>query len=264
MSSLFIRSCPSALGYFSRATSLSECPLKRLCSVGCTDTRSVELSYNVFDGKNKQTPLVLLHGLFGSKSNFQSIAKAFVQRTGREVITVDARNHGNSAHSPTITYEAMSLDLQKLLRSLQLTKVILVGHSMGGKTAMTVALQKPDLVERLVVVDIGPGYTTVHTSFPSYIAAMKMIQLDSNIPRSTAKRVAEDQLRNVITEPTVRQFLLTNLVEQDGQYIWRVNLDAIIRHKNDIIGFPEFSTTYLGPTLFLAGANSPYVSTKFI
>ncbi|KAK3555645.1 hypothetical protein QTP86_025623 [Hemibagrus guttatus] len=160
-----------------------------------TSTSPVNLSYDVYDGKEDGVPLVFLHGLFGSKSNFNSIAKSLVQRTGRKVLTVDARNHGNSAHSPGLTYEAMSKDLKHLLNQLHIGKCILIGHSMGGKTAMTTALSQPNLVERLVVVDISPVPTTARTFMKGYIDAMKEVKIPSNIPRSTARRVAEDQLR---------------------------------------------------------------------
>ncbi|KAK3524371.1 hypothetical protein QTP70_028025, partial [Hemibagrus guttatus] len=163
-----------------------------VCSICCSP---VNLSYDVYDGKEDGVPLVFLHGLFGSKSNFNSIAKSLVQRTGRKVLTVDARNHGNSAHSPGLTYEAMSKDLKHLLNQLHIGKCILIGHSMGGKTAMTTALSQPNLVERLVVVDISPVPTTARTFMKGYIDAMKEVKIPSNIPRSTARRVAEDQLR---------------------------------------------------------------------
>ncbi|KAL2095388.1 hypothetical protein ACEWY4_010107 [Coilia grayii] len=224
--------------------------------------RPVNLTYDVFDGKGDKTPLVFLHGLFGSKSNFQSIAKSLVQRTGRKVLTVDARNHGKSTHSPMITYEAMTNDLTQLLAQLRIGKCILIGHSMGGKVAMTTALTQPNLVERLVVVDISPAPTTPLTNFPAYIQAMKDVKVPNDVPRSTARRLAEDQLRKHVKERSVRQFLLTNLIEEDGQYSWRVNLEAIGNHLKDIMSFPAFNTSYEGPTLFLGGTNSAYISSE--
>uniref|UniRef100_A0A7M4FVS6 sn-1-specific diacylglycerol lipase ABHD11 n=1 Tax=Crocodylus porosus TaxID=8502 RepID=A0A7M4FVS6_CROPO len=171
------------------------------------------------------------------------------------VLTIDARNHGESPHSPIMTYEAMSLDVQHLLSQLHISKCILIGHSMGGKTAMTLALQRPDLVERLVSVDISPTPTGPVTSFPAYISAMKSMSLPRGIPRSTARRLAEDQLRSVVQVPAVRQFLLTNLVEVEGHYMWRLNLEAISHHLPDIMTFPAFQSYYPGPTLFLRGSN---------
>ncbi|KAF5906995.1 protein ABHD11, partial [Clarias magur] len=224
-----------------------------------TSTSHVNLSYDVYDGKEDGIPLVFLHGLFGSKSNFHAIAKSLVQRTGRKVLTVDARNHGHSAHSPDLTYEAMTNDLKHLLNQLHIGKCILIGHSMGGKTAMTTALSQPSLVERLVVVDISPVPTSGRIFMKGYIEAMKEVKVPSSIPRSTARRLAEDQLRNHVKEHSVRHFLLTNLVEQNGHYAWRINLEAISNHLMDLMGFPEFSTTYDGPTLFLGGSNSEYL-----
>ncbi|KAF6715787.1 Alpha/beta hydrolase domain-containing protein 11 [Oryzias melastigma] len=158
----------------------------------------VNLTYDVFDGKGESTPLVFLHGLFGSKSNFHSIAKSLVQRTGRKVLTVDARNHGNSPHSPVLTYEAMASDLKHLLSQLRIEKCVLIGHSMGGKTAMTTALTQPSLVERLVVVDISPAQSATRTNFRQYIQAMQEMKISTDIPRSTARRMAEDQLRRLV------------------------------------------------------------------
>lgn len=133
---------------------------------------------------------------------------------------------------------------------------------MGGKVAMTTALSQPSLVERLVVVDISPSPTSAHSSFCAYIQAMKEVKIASNIPRSTARRLAEDQLRKIVKERSVRQFLLTNLEEQNGHYGWRVNLEAISNHLEDIMGFPDFNNTYEGPTLFLGGSSSAYISSE--
>ncbi|XP_078535631.1 sn-1-specific diacylglycerol lipase ABHD11 isoform X2 [Lissotriton helveticus] len=223
---------------------------------------TVTLAYDLFDGRVNEVPLVFLHGLFGSKSNFQSIAKALVQKTGRKVLTLDARNHGSSPHCATMTYEAMSADVHRLLELLHIKRCILIGHSMGGKTAMAMALQWPDLVQGLVSVDISPSPTSANSSFHTLISAMKSVQVEANIPRSTARRLADEQLRLGVQDPAVRQFLLTNLVEIDGQYVWRVNLQSISQSLPHIMEFPEFHSSYTGPTLFLGGANSPYISSE--
>ncbi|NXU92765.1 ABHDB protein, partial [Xiphorhynchus elegans] len=179
-----------------------------------------------------------------------------------QVLTVDARNHGSSPHSPEMTYEAMSLDVQQLLSRLGITKCILLGHSMGGKTAMTLALQRPDLVERLISVDIGPGSTAPVSEFSSYISAMKAVQVPAGLSRSAARQLADDQLQPVVKLPQLRQFLLTNLVEVEGRYVWRVNLEAISQHLADIMNFPAFHKPYPGPALFLGGSDSPYISSR--
>ncbi|KTF85389.1 hypothetical protein cypCar_00033926 [Cyprinus carpio] len=131
--------------YCSPSSCLSVTGLRHFCSGVSTAERAaspVSLTYDVFDGKGDSTPLVFLHGLFGSKSNFHSIAKSLVQRTDRKVLTVDARNHGKSPHSPVLTYKAMTDDLTHLLGQLHIGKCVLIGHSMGGKVAMTTALSQ--------------------------------------------------------------------------------------------------------------------------
>lgn len=253
-------SCLSVTGLRDFCSGVSR--LDRVGSDSAHAASPINLTYDVFDGKGDGTPLVFLHGLFGSKSNFHSIAKSLVQRTGRKVLTVDARNHGKSPHSPVLNYEAMTYDLTHLLGQLHIGKCVLIGHSMGGKVAMTTALSQPGLVDRLVVVDISPSPTTVHINFDAYIQAMKAVKIASNIPRSTARRLAEDQLRKQVKEHSVRQFLLTNLEEQNGDYGWRINLEAISNHLENLMGFPEFNTTYEGPTLFLGGSNSAYISSE--
>ncbi|KAG8450648.1 hypothetical protein GDO86_003065 [Hymenochirus boettgeri] len=251
-----------ALGPSTRIVTENTCQSFRKFSQRRNNDSVVTLSYDLYEGTSSDTPLVLLHGLFGSKSNFQSIARALVRKTGRKILTLDARNHGTSPHCETITYPAMSADVRQILYQLQIPSCVLIGHSMGGKTAMTLALQEPKLVERLVSVDISPSPTVPQTGFPKYIAAMQRVQLEGKMPRSTARRLAEEQLSSIVQEASIRQFLLTNLVQEDDKFKWRVNLEAISLHLNDLLDFPEFEETYPGPVLFLGGANSPYISSE--
>uniref|UniRef100_A0A8B9XFK7 sn-1-specific diacylglycerol lipase ABHD11 n=1 Tax=Bos mutus grunniens TaxID=30521 RepID=A0A8B9XFK7_BOSMU len=123
-------------------SSFSRLPIAPSSSQGGTEPRPVRLSYKLLDGEAASPALVFLHGLFGSKTNFNFVAKALAQQTGRRVLTVDARNHGESSHSPDMSYEAMSKDLQDLLPHLGLVPCVLIGHSMGGRTAMLLALQR--------------------------------------------------------------------------------------------------------------------------
>ncbi|NXP15785.1 ABHDB protein, partial [Thinocorus orbignyianus] len=223
---------------------------------------AVPLAHTVLGSGGERPPLVLLHGLFGSHGNFQTVAKALVRGGCGKVVTLDARNHGGSPHSPLMTYEAMSLDVQHLLSRLGIAKCILLGHSMGGKTAMTLALQRPDLVERLISVDISPVSSAPVSEFSAYISAMKSVKIPDGLSRSAARQLADEQLRPVVQLPQLRQFLLTNLVEAEGHYVWRVNLEAISHHLTDIMNFPVFHKPYPGPTLFLGGSKSPYISSK--
>ncbi|XP_071882251.1 sn-1-specific diacylglycerol lipase ABHD11 isoform X5 [Anas platyrhynchos] len=221
--------------------------------------RAVPLSHAALGPAGPRPPLVLLHGLFGSRGNLQTAANALARRSGSQVLTLDARNHGSSPHSPVMTYEAMSLDVQQLLARLGIAKCIVLGHSMGGKTAMALALQRPDLVERLISVDISPVSTTLVSEFSAYISAMKSVNIPAGLSRSAARQLADSQLSPAVQHPQLRQFLLTNLVEVEGRYVWRVNLEAISHHLEDIMSFPVFHKPYPGPTLFLGGSNSPYI-----
>lgn len=172
---------------------------------------------------------------------------------------MDARNHGNSPHSPDMSYEIMSQDLQDLLPQLDLVPCVVVGHSMGGRTAMLLALQRPELVERLIAVDISPVEGTGSSHFPAYVAAMRTVNIPDGLPRSHARKLADEQLSSVIQNLAVRQYLLTNLVEVDGRLAWRLNLDALAQHLDKLLTFPQRQESYLGPTLFLLGGNSQFV-----
>ncbi|XP_004630627.1 protein ABHD11 [Octodon degus] len=226
---------------------------------GNTEPRPLPLSYKLLDGEASLPAIVLLHGLFGSKTNFNSIAKALAQQTGRRVLTVDARNHGDSPHSPDVSYEAMSQDLQDLLPQLGLASCVFIGHSMGGKTAMLLALQRPELVDRLMPVDISPVTHTSLSHFSTYVAAMKAVDIPDELPRSRARELADVQLSHMIQNVAVRQFLLTNLVEVKERFGWRVNLDALAQHMDKILAFPQRQESYSGPTLFLLGGDSAFV-----
>ncbi|XP_067866337.1 LOW QUALITY PROTEIN: sn-1-specific diacylglycerol lipase ABHD11 [Heterodontus francisci] len=256
MCGLLLRSCrwAGALG--------TRLPAPIRGASGESAAKPVDLAYDVMNGRSTETPLVFLHGLFGSKSNFYSIAKALVQRTGRMVVTVDNRNHGGSGHSPVMTYEAMSLDLQNLLDTLQLPKCILIGHSMGGKVAMTTALLRPELIEKLVVVDVTPSQTISQIPFPKYITAMRAVTVDDDLSRSAARNQVEQQLQPYIEDIRTRQFILTNLVKRGGRYVWRVNLEAVANHMDYITTFPKFNIPYTAPTVFLGGGSSSYISSK--
>ncbi|NXF13110.1 ABHDB protein, partial [Smithornis capensis] len=119
---------------------------------------------------------------------------------------------------------------------------------------------QPELVERLISVDIGPSHTGLVSEFFTYISAMKAVKVPAGLSRSAARQLADNQLQPVVKLPQLRQFLLTNLVEVEGRYVWRVNLEAISRHMTDIMNFPVFHKPYPGPALFLGGSDSPYIS----
>uniref|UniRef100_K7DZN6 sn-1-specific diacylglycerol lipase ABHD11 n=1 Tax=Monodelphis domestica TaxID=13616 RepID=K7DZN6_MONDO len=219
-------------------------------------TRPVPLSYRLLDGQDTLPPVVFLHGLLSNKNIFQYEAETLAQKTGRKVLTVDARNHGESPHNPDCSYEAMSADLQDLLPKLGLTPCVVIGHSMGGKTAMVLALQKPELVERLVTVDISPWDSP---DIFQIISAMKRMNIPGNLSRSEAFQVAEEQLKPFIRSSTVRRYMFNSLLHVNGQYLWTANGEVLYQQKHKLLGFPQIQGVYPGPSLFLRSTNSKFV-----
>jgi pimeloyl-ACP methyl ester carboxylesterase len=193
-------------------------------------------------------PLLIVHGLFGSARNWGVIAKRLSDT--RQVHTVDMRNHGESPRAQTQTYFDMADDLLNTIDGLGAPMDVL-GHSMGGKAAMILALQKPAAVNRLLVADIAPvAYS--HTQLP-LINAMRTLDLALVEKRSDADRL----LKEHIPEDGVRAFLLQSLDVKAKE--WRLELDVLAAEMGNIIGFPPIEGVFDGPSLFLSGAASPYV-----
>ncbi len=201
------------------------------------------------------SPVLVLHGLFGSATNWRAAARQLAQ--SYRVITVDLRNHGRSPHHAEMTYPLMARDLEMLMDEIGLRRAAMVGHSMGGKAAMVLALTRPQRVDRLVVVDIAPTRYT-HTHAP-LIAAMQGLDLTTLRSRADADRLLRDRIPDVAT----RLFLLQNLAREQGRYLWRLNLGALSAHMDDIMSFPDTgNASYDGPTLFVRGQRSDYVEAR--
>lgn len=189
--------------------------------------------------------LLIAHGLYGSARNWGVIAKRLSD--AYRITTVDMRNHGESPWSDSHRYADLAADLAATLDR----PAHVVGHSMGGKAAMVLALSQPEKVTRLVVADIAPvAYT--HTQI-QYIDAMRAVDLDTVETRVDADR----QLSAHVPEDGVRAFLLQSLDVRARR--WRLNLDTLAREMDGIIGFPDVEGSYGGPALFLSGADSDYV-----
>ncbi len=199
-------------------------------------------------------PLLVLHGLFGSGRNWRRIAQALEQ--DRQVITVDLRNHGASPHCAGMDYADMSADILVLMDELGLETADLMGHSMGGKVAMSLALSQPGRVSRLVVVDIAPVH--YRHDFQAIFESLKALPLERLQGRAEAERLLLERLK----DPVLTGFLLQNLQRDDEQgFHWRVNLPALEQGMEAISGFPEdlLEHRYDGPALFIAGAESRHI-----
>ena len=196
-----------------------------------------------------QPPLVIAHGLFGSARNWGAIARMLA--TGRDVVAVDMRNHGTSFRAASQSYADMAGDLAEVLDSLG--PADLLGHSMGGKAAMQLALTQGQLLRRLVVVDIAPvAYAHDQTR---HITAMRGLDLQG----ITSRTEADDRLALMVEDPALRAFFLQSLDLRSSPPTWRLNLDVLEAAMPQIIGWPDTQGCFDGPTLFLTGSDSTYV-----
>ena len=199
-------------------------------------------------------PLVILHGLFGSLDNWFSIAKELMLEY--TLYLVDQRNHGDSPHADEWNYAVMVEDLKELLDDEGLEKVYLMGHSIGGKTVMNLAVTYPERVEKLIVADIAPRYYPIHHQ--TILEGLNSL----NLSEIKSRKEADDQLAHYIPELCVRQFLLKSLTRKSEGFAWKVNLKVITENIENVGEVLPEGTIFEGSTLFLAGANSKYIKEK--
>jgi pimeloyl-ACP methyl ester carboxylesterase len=196
-------------------------------------------------------PLVILHGLFGTSDNWQTHAKKLGEYY--RVIVVDQRNHGHSPWSEDFTYEHLADDLERLIIHLEIDQFTLIGHSMGGKTAMYYSQKYPTRLEKMVIVDIGIKKYPMHHN--EIIKGIKSLDLTTISSRSAA----EQAMIPFVDSYGVRQFLLKNLYwVEKGKLAWRMNVDVLEREMEEILA-PIPNIEVWTPTLFLRGAMSNYI-----
>lgn len=197
-------------------------------------------------------PVVMLHGLMGSAQNWGGIAKRLGLR--HRVLAMDARNHGASGHAAGMEYTAMAADVAETLAAAGIGEAAVLGHSMGGKTAMMLALSRPELVSRLVVADIAP----VRYAAPSRAYVEAMIRMA--LPTGMTRRDAMAALAEAVPEEPIRAFLVQNLVFGDGAPRWRIGLPAIAAGMDAIEDFaPPPGALYPGPVMCIRGSRSGYI-----
>ena len=197
-------------------------------------------------------PLIILHGLFGSADNWFSISKELEK--DYTLYLIDQRNHGDSPHSEDWNYQVMAADLKELMDDQGIESAYLMGHSMGGKTAMAFALQFPEKVKKLIVADISPRYYPLHhQEILKGLNAIPVGQIKS-------RKEADDILAKYVSNIGIRQFLLKSLGRNEaGGFEWKVNL-KVITEKIDIVGDEINSDRpFENPTLFMGGENSDYI-----
>jgi esterase len=210
----------------------------------------VSLHHRQFSDKG--FPLIILHGLFGQLGNWTLHARQLANVW--QVYALDARNHGRSAWDPVMTYPAMAADLEAWMDKQGIDTAHIIGHSMGGKTAMEFALSRPQRMGRLIVVDIAPvAYGHGHQDVFDGLQAIDLAKIDSRLQ-------ADQQLAAFVESKPVRDFLLTNLVrDESGVFTWRMNLQALRSEYAELSAAPSASGPFQGQTLFVKGENSDYI-----
>lgn len=209
----------------------------------------MQLNYQSY---GQGSPLIILHGLFGSSTNWNTLSKRF--GASCQVFAVDQRNHGASPHTDQSSYQLMAEDLQVFMQEQNLESAHLLGHSMGGKTAMQFALTYPNLVQKLIVVDIAPKtYPPHHDTIFDALCGLNLSEYSS---RSELDRA----LAQKIDSAPIRQFLLTNVTRNDaGCFTWKMNLGGIYQTYDAIISNLESPGHFAKPTLFVRGETSDYI-----
>ena len=193
-------------------------------------------------------PVLIVHGLFGSGRNWRAIARRMAR--ARRVATVDMRNHGQSPRADSQSYPEMAADLAEVIAALG-GRADVLGHSMGGKAAMVLALSRPEMARRLLVADIAP--VAYEHSLRHLVEAMQGLDL----ARINTREEADAALAREVEAPELRAFLLQSLDLKAKK--WRLNLDVLGRDMELITGFPEIGGRFDGPVLFLSGTESDYV-----
>ncbi len=209
--------------------------------------------------------IIIIHGLYGSSDNWLSIANALENKY--RVISIDQRNHGQSPHSNEHTYQAMADDLKALMVKLNIEKATLLGHSMGGKTAMRFCLEHPEMVTKLIVVDIAPKSYASFSNYAEITANHQKIidtLLDVDPSKFSNRRDIDKALKSKFPDKRLRAFMMKNLKKQkDGSYAWELNLKALKNNISEIMdGFsklPAKPEKSMPETIFIKGEKSPYI-----
>ncbi|GAB7347961.1 hypothetical protein MBLNU459_g5466t1 [Dothideomycetes sp. NU459] len=222
----------------------------------------ISLAYDHYEPAKsdaKNAPIVFIHGLFGSKKNNRSMSKVFARDLNRPVYAIDLRNHGDSPHDARHDYTALAEDVEHFIEEHKLEKSILIGHSMGAKTAMVVALRSRTPIGGLVSVDNAPVDAALKSDFAKYVQAMRKID-DSNV---TKQSEADAILAEYESSLPIRQFLLTNLTRgKDGVQRFRIPVKYLANALDNMADFPfrnPDEARWEGPTLFVRGTKSHYV-----
>ena len=209
-------------------------------------------SYSATTTNKQIPPLLILHGLLGSMDNWRTQAKRLSQ--SRTIMTIDLRNHGHSPHINGMSYKQMALDIIAIIKHENLPPIDLMGHSMGGKVAMWLALHYPALITKLIIVDIAPK------TYPLWHQKVLTAMLKAPLAQFQTRKQIDQYLSLSIKDNAERIFLAKNLQRlEKGGYEWRCNLDEIVTSYLKIAAFPVADLVFSNPALFIRGENSSYI-----
>ncbi|KAF2086893.1 mitochondrial hydrolase [Saccharata proteae CBS 121410] len=232
--------------------------------------RQLDLSFDLHEPPAKSgsgsdnAPILILHGLFGSKRNNRSISKVLARDLNRPIYALDLRNHGDSPHDPKHNYTVLADDVETFITQHKLSGSTLIGHSMGAKTAMVVALRSPSLVSCVIPVDNAPVDAALKSDFAQYVQGMRKIE-DANVKKQSE---ADAILQPFAADLPVRQFLLANLIRNpEGVMKFRIPVKYLANALDDMADFPYKNPDeirYNGPALFIRGTRSHYVADEIL
>ncbi len=199
--------------------------------------------------------LVLIHGLFGSLDNLAVIRRYF--ENDYRVISIDLPDHGKSYRSENFSFDDYASSILKTLQSLNVGKIVLAGHSLGGKVSMVIASKAPDIIQNLVIMDIAPvAYSARHENVINGLTSVDLATL-------TSRKDAHVELAKHIVDSGTQSFLLKSLYQTDsGKWNWRFNLDLVIRDYAKLSDWPYSDVMFSGDTLFVKGNQSDYILTE--
>lgn len=226
----------------------------------------INMAYTSYEAISPQSqnssPILILHGILGSKTNWNAMSRQISLKMLRKVIALDARNHGDSPHTKEFSYAHLAEDMREIMSELDIEEASLIGHSLGGRAMMAFALTNPDLVRDLIVVDISPNRLSSNANnLRNVLLSMKNIKLPSNtVTLMKAREAADEQLKLVIKNKHLRNFLLMNLAlhEKQKKFYWKANIETLLDKFEEFVNFP-FDGTFDKPTLFIAGSLSDYL-----
>lgn len=220
---------------------------------------TVELAYEKEEGTQKDESILICHGWVGSKQNWRTVSRKLAEKTQIPSYNIDLRNHGASPHVTPHDYYNMVADVVKFIDKHNLKNTTVIGHSMGGKVAMALALARPDLVRRLVVGDISPRIVTMWKKFYDLVDGMIEVR-NSNV---RSRREADAILTKVEARPEIRQYVLTNAKIEDGRLKFTIPIELIKNCLPEIGDFPYESkdgVVFEKPTTVIKAINSPFLS----